>query len=546
MRKVLIVGGVAGGASAAARLRRLDEEAEIILFEKDEFISFANCGLPYHIGETITERSKLIVQTPAAMKSRFEIDVRTRSKVLGVDTAARTVRVASEEKGEYSESYDVLILAPGVEPAALPCENLCPGRVLSLRTIPDMDRIKEAISQGQIKTAAVIGGGYIGVETAENLRQIGVEVTLVEAAPHILAPFDSEFAILAEKELAKHGVKIVLNDRLEKLEESSGQAVLTLASGKTIQAGLVISAIGVTPATAFLMDSGIDLGPKGHIIVNDRMQTNAPDVYAVGDAIEVTDFITGRPAAIPLAGPANKQGRIAADNICGIGHRYGGTQGTAILKVFGLTAASTGANERTLKQLGIEYTAIWTHPFSHATYYPGASQMSCKLLFNQSGKILGCQIVGAQGVDKRIDVVATVIRLGGTVYDLCNLELAYAPPFSAAKDPVNMLGYIAQNVLEGRSNIINFSDVLNRDMENTILLDVRKPDEFARGHIEGAVNIPVDELRSRLDEIDRNQEVIEYCQVGLRGHVAERILTQHGFKVKNLTGGWKTFSTIIE
>lgn len=544
MRKVLIVGGVAGGASAAARLRRLDEEAEIILFEKDEFISFANCGLPYHIGETITERSKLIVQTPAAMKSRFEIDVRTRSKVLGVDTAARTVRVASEEKGEYTESYDVLVLAPGVEPATLPCVNLCPGRVLSLRTIPDMDRIKEAISQGQIKTAAIIGGGYIGVETAENLRQIGVEVTLVEMAPHILAPFDSEFAILAEKELAKHGVKIVLNDRLEKVEESNGQASLTLASGQVIQAGLVISAIGVIPATGFLKDSGIDLGKKGHIIVNDRMQTSAPGVYAVGDAVEVADFITGRPTAIPLAGPANKQGRIAADNICGINHRYGGTQGTAILKVFGLTAASTGANERTLKQLGIEYTAIWTHPFSHATYYPGASQMSCKLLFDQSGKILGCQIVGAQGVDKRIDVVATVIRLGGTVHDLCDLELAYAPPFSAAKDPVNMLGYIAQNILEGRSNIVNFSDVLNRDTENTILLDVRKPDEFARGHIEGAINIPVDELRSRLDEIDRDQEVIEYCQVGLRGHVAERILTQHGYKVKNLTGGWKTFSTI--
>ena len=545
MKKVVIVGGVAGGASAAARLRRLDEEAEIILFEKDEFISFANCGLPYHIGETITERSKLIVQTPAAMKSRFEIDIRTRSKVLSVDTAARTVRVASMEKGEYTESYDALILAPGVEPIALPCKNTCPGRVLSLRTIPDMDKIKEAIGQGQIKTAAIIGGGYIGVETAENLRQIGVEVTLVEAAPHILAPFDSEMAILAERELGKHGVKVVLSDMLEAVEEADGQVSLTLASGQVIQAGLVISAIGVTPATGFLLDSGIDLGKKGHIIVNDRMQTNAPGVYAVGDAIEVMDFVTGKPTAIPLAGPANKQGRIAADNICGISHRYGGTQGTAILKVFGLTAASTGANERTLKQLGIEYTAIWTHPFSHATYYPGASQMSCKLLFAKSGKILGCQIVGTQGVDKHIDVVATVIRLGGTVFDLCDLELAYAPPFSSAKDPVNMLGFVAQNILEGRSNIVDFNDVMNRDTERTILVDVRKPDEFVRGHIEGAVNIPVDELRSRLDEIDRDKEVIEYCQVGLRGHVAERILTQHGYKVKNLTGGWKTYSTII-
>ncbi len=546
MRKIVIVGGVAGGASAAARLRRLDEEAKIILFEKDEYISFANCGLPYYIGETITERSKLIVQTPAAMKSRFDIDIRTNSKVVSVDTAAKTVKVYSAQAGEYTESYDTLVLAPGVEPIVPQIKNTCPERMLSLRTIPDMDRIKAEVGKGQIKSAAIIGGGYIGVETAENLREIGVEVTLVEAAPHILAPFDSEFSILVEKELEKHGVKVVLNDMLEAVEEDDGLAALKLKSGTVIKAELVLSAIGVTPATGFLKDSGIALGPKGHIVVNDRMQTNAEGVYAVGDAVEVVDFVTGQRTAIPLAGPANKQGRIAADNICGIERHYNGTQGTAIIKVFGLAAASTGANERTIKRLGIPYTAIYSHPFSHATYYPGAVQMSCKLLFAPDGKILGCQIVGGEGADKRIDVIATVIRLGGTVYDLCELELAYAPPFSSAKDPVNMLGYIAQNILEGQSEVVDYNDVAGRDEENTVLIDVRTPDEFSRGHIEGAINIPVDELRGRLGEIDKNKEVIEYCQVGLRGHIAERIFAQHGYKVKNMTGGWKTYSITIK
>lgn len=546
MKTIVIVGGVAGGASAAARLRRLDEQAEIILFEKDQYISFANCGLPYHVGDTIAERSKLIVQSPAAMKRRFAIDIRTNSKVVGVDTAAKTVMVHSAEKGDYTQSYDALVLAPGVEPIIPDINITCPDRVLSLRTIPDTDRIKAAIAKDGVKSAVVVGGGYIGVEMAENLREIGVDVTLVEAAPHILAPFDSEFSILAEKELQKHGVKLVLGDKLTAIEEDNGQAALTLESGSVVKAELVISAIGVTPATRFLKDSGITLGAKGHIVTNDRMQTSAKDVYAVGDAIEVVDFVTGQRTAIPLAGPANKQGRIAADNICGIERRYNGTQGTAIIKVFSLAAASTGANERTLKRLGIPYTAIYSHPFSHATYYPGAVQMSCKLLFAPDGKILGCQIVGAEGADKRIDVVATVIRLGGTVYDLCELELAYAPPYSSAKDPVNMLGYIAQNILEKQSELVDYNDVLSRDKASTILLDVRTPDEFGRGHIEGALNIPVDELRDRLDEIDKEKEVIEYCAVGLRGHVAERILSQNGFTVKNMTGGYKTYSTIVK
>lgn len=546
MNKIVIVGGVAGGATAAARLRRLDENAEIIMFEKGGYISFANCGLPYHISETIAERKRLIVQTPEAMKRRFEIDIRNNSEVTGVDTTSKTVTVHSEAKGDYTESYDTLILAPGVLPIIPVIKNMDMDRVLSLRTMDDMDRIKMMIAQDNIKSAVIIGGGYIGVETAENLRKIGIEVTMLEAMEHILAPFDSEFSILIENELKKHGVDLVLTDIAEYAEQSDKHTVLTLKSGKKIEAELIICAIGGIPATGFLAGSGITLGPKGHIVTNDRMQTNVPDVYAVGDAVEVKDFVTGKQTAIPLAGPANKQGRIAADNICGIDHRYMGTQGTAILKVFDLTAASTGANERTLKRLGIDCLAIYTHPFSHATYYPESAQMSCKLLFDKSGRILGCQIVGTKGVDKRIDVVATVIRLGGTVYDLCDLELAYAPPFSSAKDPVNMLGYIAQNILEEQSCIIDYNGIEKRDTEKTVLIDVRTPEEFDRGHIEGALNIPVDELRGRLNEIDRDKEVIEYCQVGLRGHIAERILSQNGYKVKNMTGGWKTYSTVIK
>ncbi len=542
MKKILIVGGVAGGASAAARIRRLDEQAEIILFEKDEHISFANCGLPYHIGEVITERSKLIVQTPEAMNRRFRIDVRNNSTVTAVDTQAKTVQVTSADKGEYTESYDILVLAPGVEPARLPVPNSAPDKVMNLRNIPDIDRIKQAMSQQGINAVAVVGGGFVGVEMAENLREAGAQVTLIEAMDHILPPFDRELAVLLEEELRRSGVVLHLGKKLESIEDAGDNAVLRLQDGMVLEAQLVISAIGVTPATGFLKDSGIPLGSKGHILTDEHMCTEVEDVYAVGDAVEVTDFVTGLPTAIPLAGPANKQGRIAADNICGLPHSYNGTQGTAIIKVFRLTGACTGANEGTLRRLSIPYTAIYTHPFSHATYYPGAVQMSCKLLFSPEGKILGCQMVGQKGVDKRLDVVATALRLGANVTDLAELELAYAPPFSSAKDPVNMLGYIAQNILEGNANLVDYQYVLKRDLDDTLLLDTRTKEEFNRGHLEGAINIPVDELRERLDELDKSKEIIQYCQVGIRGHVAQRILSQHGFKLKNVSGGYLTLS----
>lgn len=541
-KKVLIVGGVAGGASAAARLRRLDENAEIIMFERDEYISFANCGLPYHIGEAIQERSKLLVQTPKAMKARFNIDVRNNSEVVAIDTKNKKVKVKSLEKGEYEESYDSIILSPGAKPIRPNISGINNNRILSLRNIPDTDKIKQMIDSKNVKSAVVIGGGFIGVEMAENLRERNVAVSLVEAAPHILAPFDTDMTVIAEKELQDHGVQLVLGDGVKAFEEKGNKIQVTLNSDKKLEGDIVILAIGVAPDTAFLKDTGIELGPRGHIVVNSKMETNIKDVYAVGDAIEVVDFITGQKTAIPLAGPANKQGRIAADNVAGLESIYKGTQGTSVIKVFNLTASSTGANERTLQRAGIQYKAIKLHPSAHAGYYPNSTQMSLKLIFNDEGKILGAQAMGYTGVEKRIDVIATAIRFGGTVYDLTELELAYAPPYSSAKDPVNMAGFVAQNILEGRMDTAMPADMNNIDPEKQILLDVRSEMEFSNGHIEGALNIPVDSLRERLGELDKNKEIIEYCQVGLRGYIAARILQQNGFdKVKNVTGGYKSY-----
>ncbi len=540
-KKVLIVGGVAGGASAAARLRRLDEGAEIVLFERDEYISFANCGLPYHIGEVIQERSKLLVQTPEAMHQRFGIDVRINSEVVAIDAANKKVTVKSKEKGEYQESFDCLILSPGAKPVRPNIPGISGSRILSLRNIPDTDKIKDLVDSGNVKRAVVIGGGFIGVEMAENLRERAVEVTLVEAVPHILAPFDSDMVVIAEKELQEHGVRLVLGDGVKNFEEKDGSVEVTLNSDKKLQADLVILAIGVAPDTAFLKDSGIALGPRGHIVVNESLETNIKDIYAVGDAIEVVDFVTGQKTAVPLAGPANKQGRIAADNAAGLNSVFKGTQGTSILKVFSLTAASTGANERTLQRLGIPYKVVKLHPNAHAGYYPNSTPLSIKVLFNDEGKVLGAQILGYEGVDKRIDVLATVIRLGGTIYDMTELELAYAPPYSSAKDPVNMAGFIAQNILEGRMETVN-TDVLDHiDSEKQILLDVRSEEEYNNGHISGALNIPIDSLRERLAELDKSKEIIEYCQVGLRGYIASRILKENGFRVKNAAGGYKSY-----
>lgn len=541
-KKVLIVGGVAGGASAAARLRRLDEQIEIILFERDEYISFSNCGLPYYIGDTIKEREKLLVQTPENMKKRFHIDVRVNSEVTGIDPARKIVAVRSLKHGNYEESYDELVLSPGARAIKPPIEGIDHPKVLTLRNIPDTDRIKQLVDSQGIHRAAIIGGGFVGVEMAENLRERGLEVTLVEAAPHILAPFDEDIAVVLEKELRENGVSLVLQDSVKAFRNmiSTNQIEVALSSGAALTCDIVILAIGVAPDTAFLMDSGVTLGSRGHILTDEHMRTNIESIYAVGDAIEVVDFVTGKSTAIPLAGPANKQGRIAADNIAGLHSVFRGTQGSSILKVFGLTAAATGNNERMLRQQNIEYKVVHIHPSAHATYYPGSLTLTLKLLFASDGKILGAQGVGYDGVDKRIDVIAASIRYGGTVSDLAELELCYAPPFSSAKDPVNMVGFVAENVLSGRTDLIPATEFLQAAAEDTILLDVRSDLEYENGYLEGAVNIPLDELRDRINELDKSKTILVYCQVGLRGYIASRILTQRGYKVKNLSGGYKS------
>jgi len=543
-KKVLIVGGVAGGASAAARLRRLDERAEIILFERGEHVSFANCGLPYYIGGVIEERDRLLVQTPDALRRRFRIDVRTQSEVTAVHPDRRTVTVASLDRGVYEERYDALVLAPGAKPVRPPIPGIDEvPHLYTLRNLADTDRIRMRATDPAVRRAVVVGGGFIGVEMAENLRHLGLDVALVEAAPHILAPFDPEMARLVERELAGHGVRLITGQPVAAFEPGAGGAsAVVLANGEKLDADLVLLAIGVRPDTDFLRGSGIELGPRGHIVVDEHMRTSAPDVYAVGDAAEIIDYVTGSRTAVPLAGPANRQGRIAADNIAGIPSVYRGAQGTAIVKTFGLAAAVTGLNEKTLKRLGMPHRTVTLHPGHHAGYYPGAAPMALKLLFGEDGRVLGAQAVGREGVDKRIDVIAAVLRMNGTVHDLAELELSYAPPFSSAKDPVNVAGFMAENALAGLTDPVGCDRLEGLDPDRVMLLDVRNPDECRGGMLEGAVNIPLDELRGRLGELDRDKEIWVYCQVGLRGYLAERILAQHGFKAKNITGGWRTLS----
>jgi len=537
--KVLIVGGVAGGASAAARLRRLDEQAEIIVLERDRYISYANCGLPYYIGDIIKDRNNLFVQTAEAMKTRFNIDVRTESEVININTKDKKVTVMSKTRGVYEESYDYLVLSPGTKVFRPDIPGINSGKVLKLRNIPDTDTIKSFIDEKGMKKAVVIGGGFIGIEVTENLIQRGVAVSVIELYPQILAQFDEDIAILLEKELVRNGVNLILNTSVTAITEKDNGVEVTLSTGEMISADFVVLAAGVIPDTDFIRGSGIELGQKGHIIVNEKMETSIKDVYAVGDAVEVVDFINGRKTAIPLAGPANKQGRIAADNIAGYNSVYKGTQGTSIIKVFSLVAACTGNNEKTLKRFNIPYRSIYVHPMSHASYYPGASQMTLKLMFDDQGKILGAQAVGSDGVDKRIDVIATAMRLNGNVNDLAELELAYAPPYSSAKDPVNIAGFVAQNCLAGLSHLITWDDSEQLNKEDYILVDVRTQREYSKGHIEGAVNIPVDELRERLTELDKSKTIVVYCQVGYRGYIADRILSQNGFNVLNITGGYR-------
>ncbi|MEG6567585.1 CoA-disulfide reductase [Thermoanaerobacterium saccharolyticum] len=544
--KVVIVGGVAGGASAAARLRRLDEDAEIILFEKGEYISYANCGLPYYIGEVIKEREKLVVQTPEAMSKRFNIDIRTLSEVTKINPDEKTVVVHDIKNDKtYTESYDKLILSPGAEPIKPPMPGIDGKNIFTLRTIPDTYRIKDFVDNNKPKKAVVVGGGFIGLEVAENLKEAGLDVTIVELADHVMAPLDYEMAAIVHQRLKDKGVNLILKDGVKEFHHKEGITTVVLSSGNTLITDMVVLGIGVRPDTKLAKDAGLAIGERGGIKVNEYMQTSNPDIYAVGDAIEVKDYINGSNTLIPLAGPANKQGRIAADNICGRKSKYDGTQGTSVAKIFDLTVAATGNNETILKRAGIDYEKVIIHPNSHASYYPDALPMTIKLIFKKGdGKILGAQIVGFDGVDKRIDVIATAIRSNMTVYDLEELELAYAPPYSSAKDPVNMVGFAASNILKGDIIVFHWDEVKDIDLSKSLILDVRTDLEYQLGNIKGSINIPVDELRENLHKIPKDKDIYVYCQVGLRGYIACRILMQNGFKsVKNLSGGYKIYET---
>lgn len=545
--KVVIVGGVAGGASAAARLRRLDESAEIIMFERGEYISFANCGLPYYIGGEITKKSALTLQTPQSFNARFNVDVRVNSEVTSIDPKAKTVTVRSKDRGEYTESYDKLILSPGAAPIRPPMEGADNARVFTLRNIPDTIKIREYVEEEFPESAVVVGGGYIGVEMAENLKNAGVAVTIVELADHVIAPLDYDMACDVHRYLKEKGVGLILKNGVQAIKEEGGKLKLTLSDGE-IETDMVIMAVGVRPDTALAKDAGLELNKRGAIVVNEHMLTSDPDIYAVGDAVEVTDFVTGEKAYIPLAGPANKQGRIAADNICGIPTTYKNTLGSAVLKIFDMTVATTGVNERAAKAAGLNYDKVYTYSNSHASYYPGSTGMSIKTLYEKgTGKILGAQIVGFDGVDKRCDVLATAIRAGMTAKDLTELELCYAPPFGSAKDPVNFVGYVIENTLAGRVKNFFWDDVAKLPRDGSVtLLDVRTDLERENGqYIEGFIHIPVDELRARAGELDKSKPVYIHCRTGLRSYVACCMLAGMGFDCYNLSGGWRLYESIL-
>ncbi len=540
VKRIVIVGGVAGGASAAARVRRLSETAEIVMFERGEHISFANCGLPYHIGGVIEDRTKLLVQTPAKMNARYRIDVRTKTEVIRIDRAAKEVIAREVDTGkEYAQPYDALILSPGAEPVRPPLEGADAAGVFTLRNMADMDAIIAALDNDAPERAVVVGGGYIGLEMTEALRDRNVEVTLVEMAEQVFIPADPEMATPLHQQLALHGVDLRLGRTVTGIAAGEGLTV-QLDDGQSVEAGLVIMAVGVRAETSLAKEAGLEIGQRG-IAVNEHMQTSDASIYAVGDAVEVTHFVGGHQTMIPLAGPANRQGRIAADNIFGRPSTYANTQGTAICKVFDLAIGMTGLSEKDLIRLGLPYEKVFVHPASHAGYYPGGAPMSLKLLFDaESGKVLGGQAVGADGVDKRIDVLAIAIRAGLTVHDLAEQELAYAPPFGSAKDPINYAGFVASNVVDGDMAVCHVADMLDPG-DGQLLLDVRTPGEVQAGTISGSVNIPVDDLRERLDELPTDKEILVFCQVGLRGYLACRILSQHGYTCRNLTGGYKTF-----
>ena len=547
LMKTLIIGGVAGGASCAARLRRLDEKAEIVILERGEFISFANCGLPYYIGGEITERSNLTLQTPKSFKARFNIDVRTFSEAVAIDTENKAVTVRDLKTGKkYAESYDTLVLSPGASPVRPNIEGIDSDKVFTLRNIPDTMKIKKYIDEKHPKSAVVVGGGYIGVEMAENLAKTGLEVTIVELSDHLIAPLDFDMAADVHRYVKSQGIKLALGNGVVAIKDS-GNGLTVKLNRSIIDTDMVLLSVGVRPDTAFVRSSGIETDGRGSIIVNERMQTNAPDVYAVGDAVTVENFVTGTPSFIPLAGPANKQGRIAADNICGIPSEYKGTQGSSVLKLFDMSVATTGLNEKSAAAAGYDYDKTYTYSASHASYYPSASMMSVKVLWDKTTrKILGAQIIGFDGVDKRMDVIATAMRLGAKVTDLAELELCYAPPFSSAKDPVNMVGFVAENVISGKIGQFFWHDVEQLPRDGSItLLDTRTATEVARGKIDGFMHIPLDSLRERMGEIPVGKPVYVHCHSGLRSYIACRILAGNGFECYNLAGGWRLYESVI-
>ena len=546
--KVVIVGGVAGGATAAARIRRLDEQAEFVVFERSGFISYANCGLPYYIGGVSQDPEELTLQTPESFFSRFRVAMRVRHEVTAIHPDRKTVSVTNLETGEeFEEGYDKLILSPGAKPTQPRLPGVGLDKLFTLRTVEDTFRIKEYIDRNHPKSAVLAGGGFISLELAENLRELGMDVTIVQRPKQLMNPFDADMASFIHSEMRRHGVKLALGHTVEGFEEKDGGVDVLLKDEAPLHADMVVLAIGVSPDTQLAQDAGLELGVKGSIVVNDRMETSVPDIYAVGDAVQVKHFVTGQDVLLSLAGPANKQGRIAADNICGGDSHYTGSQGSSVIKVFAMTAASTGVNETNARKAGLDVDTVILSPMSHAGYYPGGKVMTMKVVFEkETYRLLGAQIVGYEGVDKRIDVLATAIRARLKATELKDLDLAYAPPYSSAKDPVNMAGFMIENIAKGvlKQWHLTDADKLPRDGSVT-LLDTRTVEEFAHGHIDGFTNIPVDELRERLGELDKSKPVYVICQSGLRSYIACRILAGNGFQCYNFSGGFRFYDAVM-
>ena len=545
--KVVIIGGVAGGATAAARIRRLDEQAEIVVFERSGFISYANCGLPYYIGGTIEDENDLTLQTPESFWRRFRVKMNVHHEAMAIHPDSKTVTVKNLENGKiFTESYDKLVLSPGAKPIKPRFDGIDSDKIFALRTVEDTLRLKKYTDEHHPKSAVVVGGGFIGIEVAENLRELGIDVTLVEAADQLMAPFDRDMASLIHAEIRKNSIHLMLDTMVEGFADTDCGIDVKLKNAPTLHTDMVVMAIGVAPETTLAKEAGLELGIKGSIVVNDKMETSIPDIYAVGDAVQIKNFVTDTDTLISLAGPANKQGRVAADNICGGDSHYTGGQGSSIIKIFDMTAATTGINEKTAKSYGIATDKVILSPMSHAGYYPGGKMMTMKVLFEkESYRILGAQIVGFDGVDKRIDVLATAIRAGIKAYELTELDLAYAPPYSSAKDPVNMAGYIIENMKNGivKQWYYEEDETLPRDGSIT-LLDTRTPMEYSMGHVKGFINIPVDELRERIGELDRSKPVYVICQSGLRSYIASRILMGNGFDAYNFAGGFRFYDAV--